>query len=399
MNIKDRLSYTNRIISLLGKGEAVVLTGHRRAGKSCILECLADKLKGSGNVMCLDMENPDNRDVDTDEKLNIWIKEHSSDNNRNIVLIDEVQEIRDFEKTLRYWVKQSGFDVVVTGSNAKMLSSDVASAFSGRYMQVHVFSLDYGEFLDFNGITSSAEALAMYLKWGGLPFLSNIPADDTRTRNNYLDNIYNTIFVKDIINRIPVRNPVFVDNLARFIAENCGKLFSANSIAKFMKNSTLSVSSNTVDNYTDALCATYLIDRVHRYDIRGKRIFEQQDKFYFEDIGLRNYLCLSKSNIDIEKVLENAVYLRLRKDGFEVFVGQINGKEIDFVALRGDEKVYVQVSLNVSNPDTYEREFGNLRQIRDNYPKYVITMDPMATLVNDNGIKVLLADSFLLHGI
>ncbi|MBQ3617781.1 MAG: AAA family ATPase, partial [Bacteroidales bacterium] len=183
MNIKDRLSYTNRIISLLGKGEAVVLTGHRRAGKSCILECLADKLKGSGNVMYLDMENPDNRDVDTDEKLNIWIKEHASDNNRNIVLIDEVQEIRDFEKTLRYWVKQSGFDVVVTGSNAKMLSSDVASAFSGRYMQVHVFSLDYGEFLDFNGITSSAEALAMYLKWGGLPFLSNIPADDTRTRN------------------------------------------------------------------------------------------------------------------------------------------------------------------------------------------------------------------------
>jgi len=399
MNIKDRLSYTNRIISLLGKGEAVVLTGHRRAGKSCILECLADKLKDSGNVMYLDMENPDNRDVDTNEKLNIWIKEHASNNNRNIVLIDEVQEIRDFEKTLRYWVKQSGFDVVVTGSNAKMLSSDVASAFSGRYMQVHVFSLDYGEFLDFNGITSSAEALAMYLKWGGLPFLSNIPADDTRTRNNYLDNIYNTIFVKDIINRIPVRNPVFVDNLARFIAENCGKLFSANSIAKFMKNSTSSVSSNTVDNYTDALCVTYLIDRVHRYDIRGKRIFEQQDKFYFEDIGLRNYLCLSKSNIDIEKVLENAVYLRLRKDGFEVFVGQINGKEIDFVALRGDEKVYVQVSLNVSNPDTYEREFGNLRQIRDNYPKYVITMDPMATLVNDNGIKVLLADNFLLHGI
>ena len=384
---------------MLGKGEAVVLTGHRRAGKSCILECLADKLKGSGNVMYLDMENPDNRDVDTDEKLNIWIKEHASNNNRNIVLVDEVQEIRDFEKTLRYWVKQSGFDVVVTGSNAKMLSSDVASAFSGRYMQIHIFSLDYGEFLDFNGITSSAEALAMYLKWGGLPFLSNIPADDTRTRNNYLDNIYNTIFVKDIINRIPVRNPVFVDNLARFIAENCGKLFSANSIAKFMKNSALSVSSNTVDNYVDALCATYLIDCVHRYDIRGKRIFEQQDKFYFEDIGLRNYLCLSKSKIDIEKVLENAVYLRLRKDGFEVFVGQINGKEIDFVALRGDEKVYVQVSLNVSNPDTYEREFDNLRQIRDNYPKYVITMDPMATLVNDNGIKVLLADNFLLHGI
>lgn len=392
----DRKLYTNRIFNLLGKGEVVVLTGHRRAGKSCILECLAANLRrNDGHVLYVDMENPDYADIADFEQLNGWIKKHISEKKRNYLLIDEVQEIAHFEKTLRYWVKQPNVDIVVTGSNAMMLSSDIATVFAGRYVRVHVQSLNYKEFLEFNRMPSSPEALAAYLRWGGLPFLCNIPADDVRTRTDYLGSIYDTIFVKDIISRKQVRNVSFIDNLARFVADNSGKLFSANSIAKYLKNNETSVSSNTVSDYMGALCSTYMIDRVQRYDIRGKRIFEQQEKYYFEDLGIRNYLCRDKRQADLEKILENAVYIKLVNDGYTVYVGQLDGKEIDFVARRGDETAYYQVSLQISSPETYEREFGNLKRIKDNYPKYVVTMDPLSPLLNDNGIRVLKAESFL----
>lgn len=392
----DRKLYTDRILSLLGKGEVVVLTGHRRAGKSCILECLAANLRrNDGHVLYVDMENPDYANITDFEQLNSWIKKHISEKKRNYLLIDEVQEIAHFEKTLRYWVKQPNVDMVVTGSNAMMLSSDIATVFAGRYVRVHVQSLNYKEFLEFNRMPSSPEALAAYLRWGGLPFLCNIPADDVRTRIDYLGSIYDTIFVKDIISRKQVRNVSFIDNLARFVADNSGKLFSANSIAKYLKNNETSVSSNTVSDYMGALCSTYMIDRVQRYDIRGKRIFEQQEKYYFEDLGIRNYLCRDKRQADLEKILENAVYIKLVNDGYTVYVGQMDGKEIDFVARRGDETAYYQVSLQISSPETYDREFGNLKRIKDNYPKYVVTMDPLSPLLNDNGIQVLKAESFL----
>ena len=391
----NRSQYTERILSLLGKGEVIVLTGHRRAGKSCILECLADMLHNKGHVLYLDMENPDFADINDYERLNSWIKKHVSEKKHNYLLIDEIQEIAAFEKTLRFWVKQPDMDIVVTGSNAKMLSSEIATIFAGRYLRVHVQSLNYREYLAFHRMTPSPEVLSSYLRWGGLPFLCNIPASDVRTRTDYLGSIYDTIFVKDIIHRKQVRNVAFIDNLARFVADNSGKLFSASSIAKYMKKEDVSVSSNTVANYMETLCSTYMIDRVQRYDIRGKRIFEQQEKYYFEDLGIRNHLCRDKRQTDLEKILENAVYIKLINEGYTVYVGQLDGKEIDFVAQRGDETAYYQVSMQISSPDTYEREFGNLKRIKDNHPKYVVTMDSMATLLNDDGIQVLKAEDFL----
>lgn len=391
----DRKQYTDHIFSLLGKGEVVVLTGHRRTGKSCILECLSNRLEKEGHVLYIDMENPDNANIKDFEQLNTWIKKHLSEKKHNYLLIDEVQEIVEFEKTLRYWIKQPNIDIIVTGSNAQMLSSDIASVFAGRYIRVHIQSLNYREFLTFHQLSPSTEALAAYLRWGGLPFLCNIPAEDVRTRTDYLGSIYDTIFVKDIISRKQVRNVAFIDNLARFVADNSGKLFSASSIAKYLKGREMSVSSNTVADYMDALCSTYMIDRVQRYDIRGKRLFEQQEKYYFEDLGIRNYLCRDKRQPDMEKVLENAVYLKLTNEGYTVYVGQLDGKEIDFVARRGDDTAYYQVSMQISSSDTYEREFGNLKRIKDNYPKYVITLDPMATLVSDDGIQVINAADFL----
>lgn len=393
----DREEYNNRVVGLLGKGEVIVLTGHRRAGKSCILESISDILQKKGNVMFLDMENPDNSKIKNYEDLNLWIKEHCKKNRHNYLLIDEVQEIIEFEKALRWWIKQDKMDIIVTGSNAMILSSDIASTFAGRYFQVHIYSLSYSEFLLFHNLQHSQQALVAYLRWGGLPFLKNIPAEDTRTRADYLCSIYDTIFVRDILNRKQIRNTAFIDNLARFVADNSGKLFSSNSIAKFMKGKGISVSSNTISDYMDTLCATYMIDRVERYDIKGKKIFEQQEKYYFEELGIRNYLCRSIRQWDLEKVLENAVYIKLRMMGYNVYVGQFEGKEIDFVAKRGDEMAYYQVSLQISNSETYEREFGNLKLIKDNYPKYVITMDALASLSNDDGIRVLPAGDFLLN--
>ena len=397
MEIIERKDYVNQIIGQLGKGEAVVLTGHRRAGKSCILESVAKYLSSKGNVIYLDMEDPDHVDIVTFSELHEYVKKAVKADAHNYLLIDEVQEIEQFEKSLRFFVKQANFDVVVTGSNASMLSSDIASSFAGRYSRVHIGGLGYEEFLLFYALEDSEDAFAQYLRWGGLPFLHRIALSDVRTRTDYIGSIYDTIFVKDIVRRRNIRNVTLLDNLARFVADNSGKIFSAHSIAKYLKGKETSVSANTVSEYMEALCDTYMIDKVKRYDIKGKQVFEQQEKYYFEDIGIRNYLCNDKRNTDIEKILEGAVYLKLKRNDFDVYVGQFNGKEIDFVARRGDDVRYVQVSVDVTAPVTYEREFGNLKMIKDNYPKYVITMDPNAGLIHDSGIIVKHAREFLLE--
>lgn len=397
MKITNRIDYIQQVESLMGKSEAIVLTGHRRAGKSCVLASLANRWKEIGNIIFIDMENPDFADIETYQALHEYVKSNYKEGMKNYLLIDEVQEISAFEKTIRYWIRQDDMTVVVTGSNAAMLSSEVATAFAGRYFDVHINSLNYEEFLQFYSLQDSDESLTAYLRWGGLPFLAQIPMADTKVRTDYLGSIYDTIFVKDVITRRKVRNVTLMDNLARFVADNIGKIFSANSIAKYLKGKENSVSSNTVAEYMDAWCESYMIDKVKRYDIKGKLVFEQQEKYYFEDIGIRNYLCKDKRNIDIEKILENVVYLKLKNSGFNVYVGQINGKEIDFVARRGTEMLYVQVSMTITNEATYQREFGNLKLIRDNYPKYLVTLDPNATLVNDNGIITYTLRDFLLR--
>lgn len=391
-----RRSYHSEILDLLGKGAIVVLTGHRRAGKSCVLEELVGTLSERGNVIYLDMENPDTFDILSWESLNEYIKDHLVSGIRNYILIDEVQEIVEFERVLRYYVKQEGVDIIVTGSNARMLSSEIATLFSGRYFRVHIQGLDYGEYLRFNDVEDSDASVGSYLQWGGLPFLHRIAPEDTRTRRDYLDSIYDTIFIKDIVTRYRVRNVTMLDNLARFIADNTGKVFSPNSIAKYLKGGVSSVAASTVGEYMGYFCEAYLIDKVRRYDIRGKRIFEQQEKYYFEDVGIRNILCADKRNVDLEKVLENVVYLQLKRRGYDVYVGQLDGKEIDFVARRGEETAYYQVSLSIRSEETYAREFGNLKLISDNYPKYVVTMDSAALLVNDSGIRALSLRDFLL---
>lgn len=395
MGIIYREKYEKEIKKTIGKGNCIVLAGHRRAGKSIILEQLSNEFRKSGNVIYIDMENPDFLTLKNVTDLNNYIKEKKSDSAHNYLLIDEVQEVEEFERILRYWSKQDDFDVIVTGSNAFFLSSEIATLFAGRHTTIKVFGLDYDEFLNFYKLSDSDESLVTYMKWGGLPFLYKIPLDEERARTDYLGDIYSTIFVKDIITRHKIRNINLLNNLASFIADNCGKLFSPNSIAKFLKNDASSVTSNTISEYVGYFCDTYLIDKVERYDIKGKRIFEQQEKYYFEEIGIRNYLCRNKKNYDVEKIMENLVYLRLKQLGYDVYVGQLNGKEIDFVAKNGDDIRYYQVCKTISSEETYEREYGNLKLIQDNYPKYVITMDSTSVLIKEDGIQTILLRKFL----
>lgn len=394
-----REKYEFEVKKAIGKGNAIVLAGHRRAGKSIILEQLSTELGKSGNVIFIDMENPDFLSIRNVSDLNEYIKENKSDSSHNYLLIDEVQEIEEFERILRYWAKQDDFDVIVTGSNAFLLSSEIATLLAGRHTTIKIYGLDYQEFLKFYQLTDSDESLAIYMKWGGLPFLHKIPLTDERSRTDYLGDIFNTIFVKDIITRHKIRNVNLLNNLAGFMADNCGKLFSPNSIAKYLKNDVSTVTSNTISEYVGYFCDTYLIDKVERYDIKGKKIFEQQEKYYFEDLGIRNYLCRNKKNYDVEKIMGNIVYLRLKQLGYDVYVGQLNGKEIDFVAKNGNDIRYYQVSKTISSEETYEREYGNLKLIHDNYPKYVITMDSMSTLINEDGIKTILLRKFLMEGV
>ena len=225
MKITERNSYIQQVENLIGKSEAIVLTGHRRAGKSCILASLAERWKNLGNIVFIDMEDPDHADLETYKELHDYVKSHYVEESKNFLLIDEVQEISQFEKALRYWIRQDNMTVVVTGSNAAMLSSEVATAFAGRYFDVHINSLNYEEFLQFYALQDSDDSLTAYLRWGGLPFLTQIPMADTKVRTDYLGSIYDTIFVKDVITRRKVRNVTMMDNLARFVADNTGKIF------------------------------------------------------------------------------------------------------------------------------------------------------------------------------
>lgn len=397
MEVICRDEYVAQVGRAIGKGNAIVLAGHRRAGKSSILWQLTTLYAQSGNVIFIDMEDPDFSYIKNALDLNEYIKDKKSDTVHNYLMIDEVQEIAEFEKTLRYWVKQENFDIIVTGSNAFLLSSEIATLFAGRHTTIKVYGLNYQEFLQFYKLQDSDESLVEYMKWGGLPFLYQIPLDNVRSRTDYMGDIFNTIFVKDIVTRHKIRNINLLGNLAGFVAENCGKLFSPNSIAKYLKNGELAVTSGTIAEYMGYLCDTYLVDKLERYDIKGKRVFEQQEKYYFEDLGIRNYLCRGKNNNDVEKIMENLVYLRLRQLGYDVYAGQLNGKEIDFVTKRGDEIQYFQVTKTISSDETYNREYGNLKLIRDNYPKYVITMDPASQLINEDGIKTILLRHFLLQ--
>lgn len=397
MKIIERKYYLEKIENNFSRDFVIILTGQRRVGKSFLLRSLRDRLlnNDANCVIFIDKEKKDFDPIVSYTELNAYIDAHRKAGKRNFILIDEVQDIDGFERTLRAYYEEEDIELVVTGSNSEMLSSQLSSKIGGRYKEIYVQSLTYKEFLQFHQLEDSDDSLTQYLRFGGLPGLIKIGLNEDEVLE-YQNDVMSTVLLKDIILRYKIRNIPFLQNLLRYLADNTGKLISASNVAKFMKSNGSPVSTGLILDYLDYICEAFITKKVYRYDIHGKRLFESNDKFYFQDIGLRNSQVRGVRNFDIEKVIENAVYNHLIYMGYDVTVGQLREKEIDFVAQKGGaETVYIQACYLIAGEETYDREFGNLREIKDNYPKYVISMSPLIGTADDNGITHLSLRHFL----
>ena len=365
-----RQSYLEKIEHYLGKDTIIILTGQRRIGKSYILRLFRDKMKKDrqANVIFIDKEKHEFDDIRTYQDLNTYIDARRNKAKTNFILVDEIQDIEGFEKSVRSYYEEADIEIVVTGSNSKMLSSDLSTLIGGRYKEIYIQALSYEEFMLFHQLPDSDDTLIKYIQFGGLPGLLKMGLDEQDAREYQMD-VNHTVLLKDVIMRYQIRNVPFLENLVRFLSDNTGKIISANSIAKYMKSQGDNVTSTAIINYTKYLCDAYMIHRVHRYDIHGKKLFESNDKFYFEDNGIRNALAGGTREGDIEKVVENIVYSHLKRLGYEVTVGQLQAGEIDFVCTKSEgQRVYVQASYIIADEVTREREFGNLRAINLNDP-------------------------------
>ena len=396
-----RQSYLDKIEHYLGKDTIIILTGQRRIGKSCILRLFRDKVshEENTNVIFIDKEKYEFDNIRTYKELNDYIDARRDRQKTNYILVDEIQDIEAFEKSVRNYYEEPDVEMIVTGSNSMMLSSDLSTLIGGRYKEIYIQALSYDEFMLFHQLSDSDETLAKYIQFGGLPGLVKMGLEEPDARE-YQSDVYHTVLLKDVIRRNQIRNVSFLENLVRFLADNAGKIISANSIAKYMKSQGEAISSTVIINYTKFLSDAYLIHKVNRYDIHGKRQFESNDKFYFEDNGLRNTLAGGSREGDIEKVIENIIYNHLKRLGYEVTVGQLQAGEIDFVCQQTNgQRAYVQASYLIGDEMTREREFGNLRAIKDNYPKFVISMTPLVNRQDADGITHLSLRRFLTHGL
>ena len=393
--------YLDQLYRVFGKDLIIVLVGERRVGKSFLLRMLRDRIleQPDAHVIFVDKEKKEYDSIRTYTDLNAYIDTHLDAEKRNFILIDEVQEINEFERSVRSYYEEENVEIVVTGSNSDMLSGELSSRLGGRYKEIYVQALSYEEFLEFHALPDTDASLSLYLQLGALPGLRKMGLEEAEARSYQMD-VYHTVLLKDVVMRHSVRNVPFLENLVRFLADNTGKVISANSIARYMKSQGESVTSTMVNNYIKALCDAYILHRVNRYDIHGRRLFETNDKYYFEDHGMRNALAGGGREGDIEKVIENVVYNHLRRLGYSVWVGQLQKAEIDFVCQKPTgQRIYVQVAFLIADEATREREFGNLHAIKDNYPKYVISMTPLLAHADDNGVTHLHLRRFLTEGL
>ena len=401
MEILTRKYYADKVDSWIGKGNIIVLVGPRRVGKSYILKDFIERHSKEEdiNVIYVDKEKKGFKSIKTKDDLDNYIDSLYMPGKHNCILVDEVQQIEKFEESICSWYTEDNTDVIITGSNSKMLSGDLSTLLTGRYVEIRVHPLTYPEFLEFHGLEDSDDSLMKYLNYGGLPGLRQIGLDSDEHIWAYLSSVFNTIMLKDIIERHDIRNVPFLNNLIAFYADTTGKLTSANSISKYMKSQGESISSNLVLLYRSFYEEAYLLASASRYDIHGKKILESNEKVYWDDLGLRNLKAEGGMDSYIEKVIENAVYKHLCYLGYKVQVGVLGVGEVDFVCTRPGETVYVQVTYLMGEQATRDREFGPLEKIRDNHPKYVISATPFLTSRDENGIKHISLRQFLNKGL
>ena len=374
-----------------------ILAGIRRCGKSTILNILRDDLIDSGisadHVIHLHYTSEELDNGMTDRQMYRDIKERMVDDERYYLLLDEVQEVDGWEKAVNSLLEDSNVDMYVTGSKSKLMSSEISTYLTGRYISIPVFTLSFSEYLEFkkgSGRTQK-ELLSEYIRMGGFPIVA-LGNFDERSSYQIVEGIYNSVITSDIARRHNITNFDLFNRVVRYIIENVGKTFSANAIVKFMKSEGRSLSVEAVYNYLEWLEKAFVIYRCQRYDMQGKTVLKTQEKFYLADASLK-YCMMGFNPKSVAAMLENIVYFELRRKGYNVYIGKNATKEIDFVAVRRDERIYVQVCRNL--PEESDREVANLLEIKDHYPKYVVTMDELAA-GNINGVKIMHLADFLL---
>lgn len=374
-----------------------ILAGIRRCGKSTILDMLRDDLLKSGiaadHILSMRYTSEDFDDGMTDKAMYQGIKEQMTDDGRYYLLLDEVQEIDGWEKAVNSLLENANTDIYVTGSNSKLMSSEISTYLTGRYISIPVYTLSFAEYLDFkkSDFRSPKELLNEYLRLGGFPIVA-LGSFDERSAYQIVEGIYNSVITNDITKRHNIMNFDLFNRVVKYIVENVGKTFSANAIAKFLKSEGRSLSVEAVYNYLNWLEKAFVIYRCQRYDLQGKSVLKTQEKFYLADASLK-YCIMGFHPTSIAAMLENIVYFELRRRGYEVYIGKNETKEIDFVAVRRDERIYVQVCRRL--PEESDREVANLLEIKDHYPKYVVTLDELAA-GNINGVKIVHLANFLL---
>ena len=373
-----------------------ILSGIRRCGKSTILLMLHEELRERGvaeeNIISrrytdMELEGFDQRAMYEDLKAAI------ADHGRCYLLLDEVQEIKGWEKVLNSLLESADVDIYVTGSNSKLMSSEISTYLTGRYVPISVYTLSFREYLDFKPDSryNRAELLEEYIRTGGFPLVALGDYDD-QAAYQIVEGIYHTVVSRDIVKRHRISKQDLFDRVVRFIIENMGKTFSANSISTFLKSEHRKVSVETIYNYLRWLEQAFIIYPCKRYDLQGKAVLKTQEKYFLADVSLKYALCGYNGRMRAA-ALENIIYLEMRRRGYEVYVGKLGSKEIDFVAEKRGERIYVQACVTI--PEDSTRETNNLLEIPDNYPKYVVTLDRLAT-GNENGIHIVHLEDFLL---
>lgn len=374
-----------------------ILAGIRRCGKSTILDMLRDDLRSSGilpdHIISMRYTSEDFDSGMTDKDMYNDIKKQMTDNERYYLLLDEVQEIDGWEKAVNSLLENANTDIYVTGSNSRLMASEISTYLTGRYISIPVYTLSFAEFLKFKESDSRSrrELLNEYLRLGGFPIVA-LGSFDERSAYQIVEGIYNSVITSDITKRHGIMNFDLFNRVVKYIVENVGKTFSANAIAKFLKSKGRSLSVETVYNYLNWLESAFVIYRCRRYDLQGKAVLRTQEKFYLADQSLK-YCVMGFNPKSIASMLENIVYFELRRRGYDVYIGKNEKKEIDFVAVRRDERIYVQVCRRL--PEESDREVANLLEIRDQYPKYVVTLDELAA-GNIDGVKIVHLADFLL---
>jgi uncharacterized protein len=400
--MKNRDMYLSQLVQYKDKPLIKVVTGIRRCGKSTLLSLFSNHLVDTGiakeNIIRMNFESFEFDHLADYKQMHSHIKERLlNENQKYYLLLDEVQLIASWEKAVNSFLVDADVDIYITGSNAYLLSSELSTLLSGRYVEIKMLPLSFKEYLDFidsNDQDKLQEHFNQYLKYGGLPTVAKL-LENTDTIGPFLEGIYNTVLMKDVIERNNIRDAALLENILKFIAANVGSIVSTKSISDYLNSSGRKTTGETIDNYLKMLENAYIVYKANRYDLKGKMFLKTLEKYYMVDLGIRNQLT-GLRDTDYGHVLENIIYLELIRRGYEVTIGKIGSLEVDFVATKSNEKYYYQVSASILDRQTLERELRPLQAIKDNYPKVILTMD-QPVFDDYSGVRIQNILDFLLE--